>query len=176
MSYASASDVSLYCPEIIAVGSEFEDDTGPTRSQVIGWLDRGYSEINARLAAEGYSTPVPTAATAYNAFVDLEALWAAAHVQLARMSSRLGPDERSKAQMYMEWFDKRFEKLLSKDLTRAGLSRSGAGALFVGGISEASKKGYEDDTDRVAPRFRRDQFRAAGVQAPMGVAVDAESD
>lgn len=176
MSYASASDVSLYCPEIVATGAEFEDDTGPTRPQVIGWLDRGYSEINTRLEAAGYSTPVTTAATAYNAFVDLEALWAAAHVQLARMSSRLGPDERSKAQMYIDWFNDRFEKLLSKDLTRAGLTRSSAGALFVGGISEASKDAYEDDADRVAPRFKRDQFRAAGAEAPAGAALDAEND
>ncbi|NIV35547.1 MAG: hypothetical protein GWN58_40665, partial [Anaerolineae bacterium] len=38
-------------------------------------------------------------ATAYDALTDIEALYVASQVQLARMSSRIGPEERTKSQV-----------------------------------------------------------------------------
>lgn len=176
MTYASASDVSLYCPEIIGANSEFSDATDPTRVQVERWLDKGYSRINTAFAGHGYATPVGTSATVYDTLVDLEALYAAARAQFARMSSRLAATERAKGQIYLKQFNDELAALFAQDLTRAGVSRASTGTLWMGGISKDEKDSYEDDTDRVKPRFKRDQFRASGAETPGSNAVDEESD
>lgn len=176
MTYASASDVALHCPEVVTSGCNFSDTSHPTLTQVERFLDMGYSRINARLAARGHGTPVGATAAVYDELVGLEALYAGARVQMARMSSRLGPRERAKGEVLMERFDKELDRLMGLDLSRAGVGVVSAGKLYAGGISKADKTGYEDDTDRVAPRFKREQFAHASRQAPMGSAIDEESE
>lgn len=176
MTYASASDVGLYCPEIIGANSEFSDATDPTRVQVERWLDKGYSRINTAFAGHGYATPVQSSATVYDAVVDLEALYAAARAQFARMSSRLAATERAKGQIYLKQFNDELTALFAQDLTRAGVARASGGKLWMGGISESDKDSYEDDADRVKPRFKRDQFRASGAELPNSNTIDEESE
>lgn len=175
MTYASASDVALYCPEIIGADTEFTDATRPTRTHVERWLDKGYARINTALAGRGYNTPVSSGTTVYDTLVDLEALYAAARAQFARMSSRLAATERAKGQIYMRQFTDELTALLDGDLSMAGVSRSSTGKLWAGGISKASKESYEDDTDRVEPRFERGQFLASGTELPGSNAIDEES-
>ena len=176
MTYASASDVALYCPEIVGADTEFSDTSAPTRTHVERWLDKGYSVINTRLAGRGYATPVTSSTTVYDTLVDLEALYAAARAQFARMSSRLAATERAKGQIYMKQFNDELAALLDSDLSGAGVSRSSTGKLWAGGISKDSKESYEDNTDRVEPRFERDQFRASGAEVPVSNTIDEESE
>jgi len=176
MTYSSASDAALFCPELVGDNTGFDDQTTPTRKQVNQFISRGYSRINTALAQAGYNTPISSAATVYDTLTDLEALYAGARAQMARMSSRLGPEERGKGQVLMEQFDKELAALCAKDLTRAGATRVSSGRLYVGGISRSDKKSYEDDTDRVQPRFKRGEFKRRGTQQPSGMVVDVESD
>jgi len=176
MTYASASDAGLYCPEIIGADNEFSDATKPTRVQVERWLDKGYSRINTAFAGHGYATPVGSSATIYDTLVDLEALYAAARAQFARMSSRLAATERAKGQIYMRQFNDELAALFDGDLTRAGVARANSGKLWMGGISKSDKDSYENDTDRVKPRFERDQFRAQGTELPGSNTIDEESE
>ncbi len=176
MTYSSASDAALYCPEIIGSGAEFDDETKPERTQVERYLTKGYGYINSRLAQAGYNTPVTSTATAYDALTDIEALYVASQVQLARMSSRIGPEERTKSQVLWDRFNFMLDGLLKQDLTRAGLTRRSGATLYAGGISHSDKDSYEDDSDRVEPRFKREQFRRGGVDLPAGEVTDEESD
>jgi len=176
MTYASASDAGLFCPEIIGSGQEFSDTSEPNRAQVEGFLVQGYALINTRLAGRGYNTPVLSSATVYGALTSLEALYAAANVHFARMSSRLGPQEIGKGQAFMQEFTRRLDELLKLDLSRAGVSVIGTGKLYAGGISKSDKDTREADTDRVDPRFQRDQFRMSGTALPGSNAQDEEID
>jgi len=161
---------------LIGAGESFSDTTKPTRVEVNRLLDKGYSIINTRLTQQGYSTPLSGTETVFDEIVDLESLYAAAMAQMGRMSSRLGPQERTKGQVLLELFNKRLDALLDGDLSLAGLTPVSARRGYVGGISRSEKKTYTSDTDRVAPRFTRDQFRHEGSQAPAGgLVTDAES-
>ena len=173
MTYSSASDVALYCPEVIGDGSSFSDITEPTVTQVQRFQDMAYSRINTALAAKGYSTPVGSTATVYDELVDLEAVFAAARVQMSRMSSRLGPNERSKSQVLMKDFDDRLKVLVARDLSRAGVGATTK--LYAGGISKSDKTDVEGDTDRVTPRFKAGQFDYPGSQKPNGSGATEQS-
>jgi hypothetical protein len=174
MTYASASDVALYCPEPLGEGQEFSDTSAPTLEQVNRFLAMGYSRINGALAAYGYTVPVSSGADVYDQLTDLEALYAAARVQLARMSARLGPDERGKSEVLMGQFRKDLDALLKIDLSRAGLTPTSK--LYAGGISVSDKESVAGDSDRVKPRFERGQFRYPGAAGPTGTAEDDEGD
>ena len=50
------------------------------------------------------------------------------------------------------------ERLGKLDLSLVGFGRDSAGKLYVGGISQDEKDVYEEDSDRVKPRFSRNQF------------------
>lgn len=176
MAYSSASDAALFCPELIGGNTGWDDQTTPTRDQIDRFVARGYSRINTVLAQAGYNVPVVSSATVYDTLTDLEAMYAGARAQMARMSSRLGPEERGKGQVLMEQFDKELAALCKRDLTRAGATRRSAGGIYVGGISESDKLSYERDTDRVQPRFTREQFRRSGTERPAGAMVDEESN
>ena len=174
MTYSSASDVAMYCPELVDGGTTFTTTTKPTLAQVNKMIDRGYSAVNARLAARGYAVPVLASADAYETLTDLEALYAASRAQLVRMTSRMGPEDRPKSEVFREQFEAGMRDLLKLDLSAAGLSHTSG--IYTGGISEDAKQVYEDDSDRVAPRFRRDQFRYAGTQRPAQPTQDTESE
>ena len=173
MSYASASDVAAYCPGLLTDGA-FTATTRPTRTQVERYLSSACAMIEGRLQSAGYSTPVPATAAVYDFIVDLEALYAAARAETARLSARIAADERTRSSVFMAEFNRGLKNLLGMDLSRAGLTHSSK--LYCGGISKSDKDDVEDDSDRVVPRFVRGQFRYSGTERPSAVAEDEESE
>jgi len=175
MAYASASDVAAYTPGLLDDG-EFTSAGKPTRDDVARYLTAGDALIDTRLGAAGYSVPIGTGATVYNFVVDLSALYAAARAEMARLTARVSPTERTRASVLMEEFNAGLEMLVSMDLSRSGVARASTGKLYVGGISKADKKSVESDTDRVVPRFERGQFRYTDTVTPGGTTTDTESE
>jgi len=173
LTYSSASDVAIYCPEMTDSGTTFTATTLPSLTQVNALIDRAYSRVNSRLAANGYSVPVTAGTTTYDELTDIEALYAAARAQGSRISSRIGPNERSKSDVLLEQHDKALKALLKRDLSRAGVTHTGK--AYAGGISVDDKQAQEDDTDRVEPRFKTDQFRNADSQLPRGTGQSEET-
>jgi len=113
----------------------------------------------------GYSVPV-AAGILYDWLADLNALFAAARAEMSRINVVLGPGERTRGQVFDEMFWDGLRNLSKMNLSGAGATRSTAGKLYVGGISEAVKDTYVDDTDRVKPRFSRRMFDTSGITQP----------
>ena len=173
MSYASASDVAAYTPNLLNQSDNFTDTTTPTKAQVERWLSSGCSVIEARLKAAGYSTPVGAGTALYDQISDLEALFGAARAEMARMSTRVGPGERTRSQIFKDEFNKGLKELLGGDLSKAGLSHTSD--IYIGGISQSDKDTDYEDSDRVQARFKRGAWRHPGTSRPSGTA-DEESE
>jgi hypothetical protein len=172
MSYAAACDVAQYTPGLLPDGN-FTGTTVPSRTAVENFLSSGCAIIESRLEAGGYSVPVPGNSTAYMRVKQLETWYGVAEAESVRMTARVTATERTRAQFFMSKFEKGLDALMAEDLSRAGLSYTSK--LYAGGISVGDKESVEDDGDRVAPRFQRDQFRISGVQRPAGSEADEES-
>lgn len=174
MTYAAASHVAMYTPGLLRGETNFTATTRPTKAAVEWFLSAGYDVINGRVAAAGYTTPVPATATFYTEIVDLEALFGAARAEMAQLTAGVSRTERTRSQAFEETFNKRLDALLTQDLSRAGLTYTSK--LYAGGISRADKTATDADTDRVQGRFARGQFRHAGTTRPDGSDTDETTD
>ena len=163
MSYSSASDVAAYCPGLTDSSGSFTATSRPPTSAVERFLSSGCALIETSLEAAGYSMPVPASATVYDYVVDLEAIYGAARAETSRRVGRISADERTRARMFMDDFKAGLKALVAMNLDQAGLSVSGAGALYAGGISIDDKDTVESDSDRVEPRFKRGLLRHPGT-------------
>jgi hypothetical protein len=172
MGYSSASDVASYTGNILAGQKTFTISTCPNLTQVNSWISSGCAVIESTLKDVGYGLPVPVSSEAYQWLKDLNALYAAARVEMYRTNLTLQPGERTRGQVFDEMFWDQLKKLKEIDLSLLGVSRASAGKLFVGGISVASKQTYEDDSDRVGPRFNRGMFDFEGTIQPGGSTDD----
>ena len=166
MPYASGSDVAGYCQNILSGASTFGSSTSPTSSAVDNWLSSGCGVLEARLNGQGYSTPITLALPIYAWMRDLNALFAAARAELSRTNMTLAPGERSRGQVFDKMFWDGLKELLAHDLGLMGVSRLAGGRLYAGGTSIEEKDTWEDDSDRVSPRFRRGQFGFPGTEQP----------
>lgn len=175
MAYASASDVAAYTPNLLEDG-EFTGTSKPSRADVARYLTAGDALIDTVLGGAGYSVPIGAGATVYNFVVDLSALYAAARAETVRVSARVSATERTRAQAFMQAFEDGLELLTGMDLSRSGVARASSGKLYAGGISKSDKRSVEGDSDRVAPRFERAQFRYPGTSRPSGVTTSEESE
>ena len=80
------------------------------------------------------------------------------------MSAIISDTQRTRGDMFMKQFDKMIERMMGLDLSGAGMSVTRK-KIYAGGISRGDKQSVEQNTDRVAPRFARGQFRnPLGVQ------------
>jgi hypothetical protein len=174
MSYATTADVAALTPGLIGGAEDFSTTTSPTKAQVTAFLNRGYARINAHLESMGYSAPMDSSATIYTYLIDLEANYGAARAEAVRRSSRVGPQERSRSQQFMDDFQDGLKALETMDLTRGGAGFTSK--MYAGGISVSDKDAVESGSDRVVPRFKRGMFRAAGTSRPSGAAGEGETD
>lgn len=157
MAYSSASQVAGLCANILGGASNFSASSSPNLTLVENWLSSGCGLINSTLNAYGYETPVTQGAAPniYDELTLLNTLYAATWVEMSRTNVTLSLGERTRGQVFNEEFKKGLNSLVNKDLTRAGLSRSSQGIIYVGGIDIDQKDAYDDDTSRVQPRFKR---------------------
>lgn len=164
MSYGDSQGVAAFCPNLTSGSSDFSQSTTPTLAQVDSWLEDGASHIEFVLNACGYSTPVAETSVVFYVLRRLNNLFAAATSEMARANIRLAPGERTRGQVFAEMYEKELERLVSRDLTRAGVGVLSTGVLYCGGIDSDDKDTIESDTSRVAPRFKRDLFRFPGTE------------
>jgi len=156
MAYASGCDVGAFCRNLLgAAGPNFTDDTNPTLLAVDTWLSSGCAVLETKLKSRGYSTPVASTVSAYGWLTNLNALYAAARAEMSMTTVGLRVGERTRGQVFDKMFWDELERMLEMDLTMAGIARSATGTVYVGGIGVADKDSYEDDSDRVSPRFGR---------------------
>ena len=159
-SYASLTDVAALCINLLEGASTFSASTMPTSTSVEVWLDSGAATINAQLASKGYDTPVASTTALYTMLVDLNMLYAAARAEMSRINVTLAPGERTRGQVFDAMFWSQLGQIADTDLTALGASAvSTRGVIYIGGISDDAKAVYEDDDDRIAPRFTRDKFK-----------------
>jgi len=158
VSYAAASDVAGHCQNILDGTDNFTMSTCPTLSDVNAWLSSGCSIIETVLTANRYSVPPASSTSVYGWLRDLNALFGAARAEMSRSNVTLAPGERTRGQVFLAEFWSGVKQLTTLDLTGVGLSRSGTGTIYTGGISIAAKDAFESDSDRVSPRFRRGMF------------------
>lgn len=168
MAYASASDVSNHSRNILGNSGSFDASTSPTLTAVNYWLSSGCAIINTKLASCRYSVPAAAGTVIYDWLSELNAIYAAAHVEMSRTNVTLSSDERTRGQVFLEMFNDQLDMLCDMDLTGAGLSRVSQGKLYTGGIYTSEKQRIESDTSFVKPRFSRGMNRFPGTIDPQG--------
>ena len=176
MPYSSASAVAANCKNLLDGQVTWSTTTDPTLQQIKTWLSAGCSIVETELSSAGYDIPVGAGTSAYDRISDLEAIYAAARAEMSRTNITVGPGERTRGQMLMEMFWMDLDKLVDSDLTQAGVTKTGGGKIYTGGISVSTKQTYDTDEDRVPSRFRRGQFRWPGTQVPGGTTISADED
>jgi hypothetical protein len=134
-------------------------------------MSSGCSVIESFLGSLDYDMPAGAGAAVYKWLTDLNALYAAARVELSRTNISVGPGERTRGQIFDSMFWRDLKGLGEIDLTTAGLTRRTGGQLYVGGTSQDEKDTWDTDTDRVPPRFRRGQFDFPGTERPSFIAA-----
>lgn len=166
MGYCSASDVAGLCRSLLGGEERFSEDTDPTRNDVDSFISSGCSVLETELQGWGYSVPPAATTTVYQWLADLNRLYAAARAEMSRVTETVGMGERTRGQVFDDWFWRDLDRLKARDLTMAGLSRSTTGKVYVGGTSKAAKQAVEDDSDRVKPAFSRGMFDFPGTRTP----------
>ena len=167
MTYSSASDVAQLTKNLLGPEATYTLTSSPTVTAVNSWLTSGCSELELFVVSLGYDVPIPVGSIARAKFEHLEALYAAAWAEFSRTTGTLVPDERTRGQVLMEMFYDQLDRVSDMDLSRAGVSRSSAGKMHVGGISIARKQTVQQNTDNVQPRFFKDMFSFPGTLDPM---------
>lgn len=163
MAYAQSAAVAALCSGLLGASSNFSPSSSPTLVSVENWLSTGCAVLESYLGGHHYSTPVASTAGAYNWMSNLNALYAAAMAEMSRSSAIVSPGERTRNSVLLDQFWSELKTMVSLDLTALGVTRGSAGKLYVGGISQSDKEIYEDDSDRVSPRFTRDMHDFPGT-------------
>ena len=159
MAYAAASDVGSLTRNLLGNLTDYSTTSCPTLAQVTAWLSSGCSVINSNVAALGFTPPIPTSSQAYELAVQVNALFAAWMAERSRTGAIVAANERTRADMLYKDYKALMDVLLGLDLSDVGVSVTTAGVYsYAGGISKADKSIDESDSDRVLPRFERDQF------------------
>ncbi len=168
MAYTSSCVVAALTQNLLSGASDFSASSSPTSTAVGNWLTAGCTVINSYLSSKKYDVPVASTAGAYSWLENLNALYAAAMAEQSRTNVTLSPGERTRGRVMLDQFWTELKMLAGMDLTSMGMTRSSDGALYVGGISQTEKETYEDDTDRIAPKFTKGMFDFPGTIRPSG--------
>jgi hypothetical protein len=173
MAYASASDVSMLCRNLVGAASGFDTSTSPTLAQVNVWLSSGCAQINSVIGSRGYGA-IPATSAAYQFASDANAQFAAMRAEQSRINARIAPGERTRADKFKQGFDDAIKELKMLDLSRLGVGADSQ--VYAGGISISDRDNVEADNDRVQSRFVRGMFRNREAVEPIGTgAGDSQS-
>ena len=170
MSYASASEVAAYTTNLLNGSPMFTETSQPSREQVKMFIDIGASQINAMVESNGYSTPIASTTAAYGKAKLCNIYFAVAQSELSRTTATVQQGERTRGQVFMDYYTECIGSLLNMDLSQAGADRKSTGTIYVGGTSKARKQARVDDTDRVDPAFTRGMHRFPNTLTPNSTA------
>jgi hypothetical protein len=160
MPYSTCQRVAALIPNLLNGASNFDNLDAtivPGSAAFTDFMSSGCALINAKLNSLGYSAPVASTNGIYDILADIEANYVAFRAESARSSPRTARGERTRSDMFRRSYLSGLCDLGTMDLSRSGLGYTGKWA--VTGISDAEKESVESDTDRVAPRFKREIFR-----------------
>ena len=166
MAYASGTDVASLCRNLVGSASSFDTSTSPNLTQVNLWLSSGCALINSIIGSRGFGA-IPTTSAAYDFARDANALYAAWRAESSRISARVAPGERTRADKFKQDFNDALGELKTMDLSRLGVSVANW-QIYAGGISVADRDSVEADSDRVTSRFIRGMFRNKETIEPSG--------
>ena len=164
--YCAASDVGILVQNILGGEPIFSTATSPNSKAVNSWITTGCAVIDTHLLAAGYAVPIASTTALYGMLIRCNALFTVARVEESRTNMGLAPNERTRGQVFDEQFDDCLSTLTTMDLTLAGATRTSIAPVYAGGISISDKQANEADTNRVPPRFSRDQFAFPGTVRP----------
>ena len=156
MAYASSSDVGAITRNLLGAETAFSTTTCPTLAQVDAWLSSGCALINSILKSQGYTGAIPTSSDAYELATQANALYGAWLAELSRTGARVSATERTRASLIRKDFDTMMKDMMGLDFSQLGVTQTQRS--YAGGISESDKSLDESDTDRVKPRFKRDDL------------------
>lgn len=139
----------------------FNQSNPPTNPEVQLWINEGAAIIDAELTSAGYSVPVATSAAGYEVFRNLNYYYAAAMCEQSRLVSRGSPEKKTRGEELEDWFWKRLDKVMARDLTSMGVSHTSS--IYVGGISLDDKEAVEGDSDRIMTFARRGMHAYPGA-------------
>lgn len=116
-SYGSTAGVDALLPGVgLGVSST------PNTTDVTGWLEQGYSIINRKLSAAGYTIPVSSSAAVYDELTALNNLYASAQVLRARGLDAVTGSEESRSERWLREFRESIDALAESDLTAVGVT------------------------------------------------------
>jgi hypothetical protein len=158
MAYSTCQRVAGMISNLLNGASSF-DELGtairPASADLIRFMSSGCALIETTITSMGYTPRTGTAID--DMLADIEATYTAARAEAARASPRTAAGERTRADMYRREYRGMIDDLKMIDLSRLGFAYDGK--WYVGGISKSEKQAVASNTDRVDPRFSRDQFR-----------------
>jgi hypothetical protein len=162
MAYGSASGTAALCTALTsACNGAFGENTTPTETQVLAFLDDGSALMDAEMSQHGFTTPV-TASLVVPVLDPIAEYYAAALAESPQNVNRSdwqGVSESSKPTHWMDLYRDAMDRILSE----GGLALSILGAsktvnlsayLHAGGLSDDEKDTWEDDSDFLQPRFK----------------------
>lgn len=117
-SYGSISGVSAIVPSLGTIGAS----SVPTEAQITQWLAQGYSRINRKLSAAGYSVPAGSGAAVYDELTALNNLYAAAYALRARGMDTGTAEDESRDVIWLREFEERLTELANSDLSQLGVT------------------------------------------------------
>jgi hypothetical protein len=124
-SYGTPAGVAALCKHLTPAG-DWSENKGPSSAQVTAWLEKGYGDINVRLAYAGYSVPeTDTDILCYDTLKHLNDLYAAAVAELSWNVSRGEAEEEGRSARYWRMYLDGMRDLLAGDGTLVGLTFDG---------------------------------------------------
>ena len=123
-SYGTSAGVAALCKHLTPAG-DWSETSGPSSAQATAWLEKGYSDINIRLAQSGYISPeTDTTILCYAMLQHLNDLYAAAFAEQAWNVARGEAEEETRGRHYMTEYRRGIAELLAGDGTLLGLTLS----------------------------------------------------
>ena len=158
--------VESLCKQYTNGSNVFDGTSLPTLTEVEDWLTDGKAQVNLRLARYGY-TKDQTDSDVVRVLMHLNALWAAAQIELSQASAGFTQDGSSRGELLLEQFNKQCKDTIDN----SGFLDLGATKLTdlteyatAGGIRYSDKETIENDSDIVPYAFTRDRFNFRGAK------------
>lgn len=150
------ASVSMHSRHLTNAGV-FDTNTVPTLAQVEKWITQTYYDLNAHLAARGYTIPV-TDTEAVGFLEQLNVFGAVRQVELSHPITGRRGRENDRYKAYRDMYREGLKVIADSDALSAlgaALTTNLSAFVDVGGRSRDRKQNLYKDTDALQSRFQR---------------------
>lgn len=159
MGYCDTTHVAALCSALVSGSADFSTDTNPTKAMVQVFISSGCAFLDALTRGKGYAPPASSNAL-YDLYRHMNALYAAWFAERRRTTDRTAPGEKSRADLLYNDLKAHIQMVFGADLDTLDLASAGLSPVnevgpYGGGISKDDIEAFEDDEDRMPPRFVR---------------------